>query len=119
MHVALVSLAHARATALQICAALGRDGKDLYQHQMAAVNPDASILKAPFNDDARASVGLPQSWYDTGLWPHKHKARLLQQPYLDGPCYEVTDVVSLSTQELDAVRSRLLQVCDIEATMAS
>lgn len=104
---------------MQICEALGRDGKDLYQHQMSAVNPDASILKAPFNDEARASVGLPRTWYNTGSWPKRHKQRILQHPYLDGPSYNADDAVTLTTDELCTLQRRLTHVCDLEAAMAA
>jgi hypothetical protein len=72
---------------MQICAMLDRDGEALYRHQISAVNPDASILKGPFNEDARAAIGLPRSWYVTSEWPEGDQVRLLQEKYLSGPSY--------------------------------
>lgn len=49
----------------RICAALGHadGGAAWYRGIVGAINPDASILKGPFNHDDRQLVGFPQDWY--------------------------------------------------------
>lgn len=49
----------------RICATLGHGdgGAAWYRSIVGAVNPDASILKGPFNHADRELVGFPQDWY--------------------------------------------------------
>ena len=98
---------------------MGRDSGELYRHQISAVNPDASILRGPFNDPAREQVGLPASWYTTGEWPADAHSRLLQEKYLTGPSYVAGAGEVLSGAELQRVRERLAQFCEVEECMST
>ena len=88
---------------------------------MTAMNPDASILRPPFDDAARAAVGLPPTWYDPRQWPQVEQQRLLQEKYLSGPCYvplEDSGHGGLPPQALRRLRERMQHFCDAEAAAA-
>jgi hypothetical protein len=103
---------------MQVCAVLDRDSEALYRRQISAVNPDASILKGPFEVAARASVGLPSSWYLTQQWPEEDQQRLLQEKYLDGPSYNTGGGDVLSAADLRLLRERIASFCEAEECMS-
>jgi hypothetical protein len=103
----------------QVCDALGKDPAELYRHNLASVNPDASILKGPFNHADRQRAGLERSWYTTSEWPQCDKERLMQTKYSGGPSYNAIGVPALTTQDLDVLKQRMQHFCDVEHCVAS
>lgn len=102
-----------------MCAALDRDGGKLFRQQVATINPDASILKGPYNDEDRAMVGLSASWYDPKKWPEQDQQRLLQERYLSGPSYSVLEEPVLSQADLTLLRERIFLFCEAEEQLAA
>jgi hypothetical protein len=105
---------------MQICSALEKDSGSLYRQQISAINPDASILKGPFNDKDRHMVGLPSSWYNTAEWPQADQHRLLQEKYLSGPSYVVLEEAGhggVPEAHLQVLRQRIASFCELEDTL--
>eukprot|EP00892_Ulva_mutabilis_P007691 jgi/Ulvmu1/5294/UM022_0088.1 len=100
----------------RICAALGHGdgGVAWYRQIVGKINPDASILKGPFNHDDRQLVGFPREWYMAEEWPEEDRSRLLNTKYLSGPSYNVLSEQLLSNEELDLLRTRLACFCETE-----
>ena len=103
---------------MQVCAALGRDGGDLFRQQVASINPDASMLKGPFNHECRAAVGMRAAWYDPAQWPEADRQRLLQEKYLTGPSYNVLNEAVLSPAELRVLAQRMAAFSELEESAA-
>lgn len=57
-----------------ICDALKQDGQEVFVDTLIALTPD--LLRPPFNDAARESVGLPRRYYDETLWSDEDRARI-------------------------------------------
>jgi hypothetical protein len=104
---------------MQVCAVLGHDGGKLFRQQVATINPDASILKGPYNDKDRAMVGLPSSWYNPEEWPLEDQQRLLQEKYLAGPSYSVLQQSVLSKHDLLLLKERVVSFCQAEEHLAA
>jgi hypothetical protein len=104
---------------LQVCDSLHKDPAALYRRNMASVNPDASILKGPFNHSGRRLAGLERSWYMTAEWPQADRDRLIQDPYSGGPSYQTIETPVLSDADLRLLRVRMEHFCDIERSVVT
>jgi hypothetical protein len=103
---------------LQVCDALGKDSSSWFRSQVAKINPDASILKGPYNHAHRQEVGIPRDWYDIQEWPEADKERLLNEKYLTGPSYTPMQESQLSAADLELLRQRLAVFCDVEEALS-
>lgn len=104
---------------LQVCEALGKDSSSWFRSQVSKINPDASLLKGPYNHEHRQEVGIPRDWYDIQEWPEDDKARLLNEKYLTGPSYTPLKGSQLSESDLELLKQRLTAFCDTERVLAS
>lgn len=83
------------------------------------INPDASLLRGPYNHAHRQEVGIPRDWYDIKEWPEAHKDLLLREKYLTGPSYTPMQESQLSQDDLGLLRHRLSMFCDTEQALSS
>jgi hypothetical protein len=104
---------------LQVCDAVGKDSSTWFRSLVAKINPDASLIKGPYNHAHRQDVGIPRDWYDIQEWPEADRAMLLKEKYLIGPSYTPMQESQLSVADLDLLRQRLAVFCDTEQSLSS
>lgn len=104
---------------LQVCEAVGKDSSTWFRSQVATINPDASLLKGPYNHKHRQEVGIPRDWYDIKEWPEDDKAMLLHEKYLTGPSYTPMQESRLTKADLELLKQRLVVFCDTEQALSS
>ena len=84
-----------------ICAALGQEPGQAYQKSLLQLGQEEA-LRPPYNDSARAEVGLQRHWYDRDFW------------CLPGP----TAQQQPDTMPLEQLRQRLAAVLAVEGEAA-
>lgn len=102
-----------------MCEAVGKDSSTWFRSQVAKINPDASLLKGPYNHEHRQEVGIPRDWYDITEWPEADKSMLLREKYLTGPSYTPMHESQLSPADLEQLKQRLEVFCDTEQALST
>lgn len=102
-----------------MCEAVGKDSSTWFRSQVAKINPDASLLKGPYNHEHRQEVGIPRHWYNIQEWPEADKAMLLSEKYLTGPSYTPMTTSQLTAADLELLQQRLAVFCDKEEALSS
>lgn len=98
---------------------MGKDSSTWFRSQVAQINPDASLLKGPYNHEHRQEVGIPRDWYDIQEWPEAQQELLLKEKYLSGPSYTAMRSSQLSHADLELLQHRLAAFCDTEQALSS
>lgn len=86
----------------------------MFRKQLLAVNPDASLLKAPFNDCDRQLVGLAAAWYNPDFWPESDQAHITRTHFMYSPSYTQAESCCPTASELAALRARLSHFAEME-----